>query len=61
MMTVNDLQHRAADLQARIWALEDQCDGIGEDECTELVQARAMLRALREVGIEPARAACLTR
>ncbi len=49
--TISELQQRAKDMQNRIWALEDECDGIGEDKCTELVQLRALLAALKAVGI----------
>ncbi len=51
METIADLQQRARDMQARIWALEDQCDGIGEEMCLELVQLRALLAALKDAGI----------
>lgn len=39
-------QLEAADaINARIKALEIQCDGIGEDDCAELVALRSMINA----------------
>jgi uncharacterized protein Yka (UPF0111/DUF47 family) len=51
MTTISELQQRAKDIQERIWALEDECDGMGEDECKELMQLRALLAALKAVGV----------
>lgn len=38
------------DLIERAEALETECDGLGEDECTELVALRALLNALKGLG-----------
>ena len=41
------------DILARIDALVIECDGIGEDDCSELVRLRAMLADITNQKTEP--------
>lgn len=38
------------DIIERVEKLEDECDGLGEDECTELVALRSILEELKGKG-----------